>query len=837
MYPSHRAFSFPCVKAVLLFCCLVLIPGIALAQTGAITGVVTAKGSGDPLVGANVVIVGTNLGTATGVNGEYEISGVPPGTHTVSVLYLGYREARQTVTVEAGATATANFELEETGILGEAVVVSASRKPEKLTEAPATVDVINAGMIEEHASFNVGELFSRQKGVDYVRAGVFGTGLNIRGFNSAFNAKNLQMNDSRISTLIATGLPLGPLATTVKEDIDRIEVILGPSGALYGPNAHNGLVNIITKDPRVWPGTTVVLGGGNQSVLSGRLRHAQVVNPKLAYKVTAEYTRGEDFEYVDSVYIGGVAFEELDLDRDFNSLRGEAALYFTPKPGHDIIIAGGASNSNYLSQTNAGRNQIKDWRVFFLQGRFTSPHLFAQVYHTWSKTDSTYAINQRTQNYWSFKNAGFSDAEARQRSYREFWFPLSDTTGIPLNRTAIFIDDSRRWNAELQYNNTLAGFNFILGGQWQRDMADSKGTYLLDQDGPITLDQFGLYGQVEKPLGNSFKAVLAARVDDHELYGTNFIPKAALVYSTPNGTWRLTYGKGIAAPTILNLSANIFGGILLGNGEGFTVRDSTGNVSKIDPLEVETIQTIELGYKGIVNRKLYIDANAYYNISENFLSPLINIAPPGGTVTHRGDQPLSEIIPGTPSTGSPFVLTYLNFGKVNTFGADVGLNFYFNDHWNLTVNYSYFDFDMDENDPRNDGNRDGVVDVKDLPINTPTHKATVGLNYRQEKFFGSVFARWVDEYDFFSGINVAAKTNENLIYNGDPVIEGRRVGRDFNEGPLGGFVNVDVTAGYRLSKHLTISAQVTNLFDAEVREFVASPPVGRLISTELKLSL
>ncbi|MBK9337180.1 MAG: TonB-dependent receptor plug domain-containing protein [Lewinellaceae bacterium] len=71
-----------------------------------------------------------------------------------------------------------------------------------------------------------------------------------RGFNSAFNPKNLQINDGRFSSLIATGLPLGALGTTVKEDIERIEVILGPSSALYGPNAHNGLLNTITKDPR-----------------------------------------------------------------------------------------------------------------------------------------------------------------------------------------------------------------------------------------------------------------------------------------------------------------------------------------------------------------------------------------------------------------------------------------------------------------------------------------------------------------------------------------------------------------------------------------------------------
>ncbi len=820
---------------VLLFAAIWLCGSVLVAQErGRVQGTVLAEDTGEPLVGANVILVGTALGASTDATGSYTIDRVPPGEYDVSVLYLGYREARQRISVTAGQASMADFRLAETGLLGESVVVSASRKVEKLTQAPSTIDVITARDIAELPSFNVGELLARQKGVDYVRAGVLGVGINVRGFNSAFNPKNLQMNDARLSTLIATGLPLGPLTTTVKEDVERVEVVLGPSAALYGPNAHNGLVNTLTKDPRSWPGTTLAVGGGNQNVVTGRFRHAQVLNKKAAFKVSGEYTQGEDFEYVDSVYIGGVAFEELDLDRDFDSMKGEAAFYYTLQPGYDVIISGGGSNSNYLAQTNAGRNQIRDWRVFFLQGRLVTPRFFAQVYHTWSKTDSTYAINQRTQNYWSFRNAGFSEAEAKRRSFTEQWAGTSPQAGVALKRGAIFVDASRRLNAELQYNNNFGGYEVVVGGQFQRDMADSKNTYLLDQDGPIELDQIGLYGQIEKTLGSTaLKAVVAARYDDHELYGSNFIPKAALLYAAPGGTWRITYGKGIAAPTILNLSGNIFGGLLLGNGEGFTLEDG----SKIEPLEVETIQTIELGYKGVINKDLYLDVNGYYNFSENFLSPLINIAnfPAGPKVTLRGNQPIGELNSGIFGPGD-FVLTYLNFGQVNTYGADLGINYYLNKKVNFTLNYSYFNFSIDEDDPKNDGNRDGVVDEKDLPINTPKHKASLGVNYSEKKFFGTIFTRWVDEYDFFSGINVAAKTNPELIYGGDPVIEGQRVGRDFNEGPLGGFINVDVSAGYRITPNLTLSAQVTNVFDAEVREFVASPPIGRLFATELKVT-
>ena len=803
------------------------------AETGGIKGKVIDKRTGQPLIGANVTVEGTTLGAATGSDGTFDIPKVPAGTYVLVVSYVGFEKARLNVTVSADQTAAVTAALAESTVAGQEIVITASRRPEKLTDAPATISVISAQNIAELPSFNVGELLSRQKGVEYIRTGVLGTGINVRGFNSAFNPKNLLLIDARISTLVAPGLPLGPFATVVKDDIERTEVILGPAGALYGPNAHNGLVNTITKDPRTSQGTTAAVSVGNQSVFDGRLRYADVINDQWAYKVSAEYYRGQDFNYVDSVYVGGVGYQELDLDRDFNGMRGEAALYYSLNPESDVILSYGGSNSNNIAQTNAGRNQIKDWQVHYLQARYVSPRVFAQFYHTWSSTNDTYAMNQRTQNYRSFIAAGFGDEEARRRSFLEAWTGTK-ATGRSLPRGSIFIDKSRRVNGEVQYNNSWEGFQVTIGAQGQRDIANSEKSYLLDQDGAITLDQFGLYGQVEKALGESgLKVVLAARADKHDLYGSNIIPRAALLYSGGGGTWRVTYGKGIASPTILNLSANIFGGLLLGNGEGFTLSNGT----KVSKLEVETIQTFELGYKGVISEKLFVDANAYYNISENFISPALNISTPAGVlVTHRGSRPMQEVVPGTPAAGSAFVLTYLNFGKVNTYGADFGINLYVNDNVNLTANYSYFNFNLDRNDLRNDGNKDGKVTDTDLPINAAKHKGNIGLNVRQEKWFGSVFARWVAAFDFFSGINVAAQTNTDVVVSGDPVRENARVGRTWNYGPLGNFVNVDVSAGYRISDNLTLSAQVVNLFDSKVREFVASPFIGRLVSTELTVT-
>ncbi|MFN3596519.1 MAG: TonB-dependent receptor [Rubricoccaceae bacterium] len=814
--------------------CLSLLAAAGAAAQGTIQGVITDANTRETLPGVNVLLVGTSYGATTGASGRYAITNVPAGTYTARATFVGYAAAETQVVVRRGETVTLNLGLAPAALnLGELTVVSASRRGEKITDAPATIGVISRRAIDESAG-NVGELVARVKGVDYVRAGVVGTGFNVRGFSSAFNPKNLQINDGRLSSLIATGLPLGALSTTVKEDIERVEVVLGPTAALYGPNAHNGLVSIITRDPRTSPGTTVVAGGGSQNVLTTRARHAQVLSERMAFKLAGAFSRGTEFDYVDSVYVGTTAFEELELDRDFRSLAGEASFYYSPAADADVILTYGGSLNSNLGVTNAGRNQIKDWQIHLLQARYVSPRLFAQAYHTWSITDDTYAINQRTQNYQLLRLAGVPDEEARARSFTQqpvfvAGQPLRNPDGslFTVPRGALFRDNSRRLNAEVQYNQPVASARLTGGVQFQRDMADSRGTYLLDADG-ININQFGLYAQADAPLAAGFRTVIAARADNHELYGFNFVPKAALLYDTPIGTFRATYGRGIAAPTILNLSGNLFGGLVLGNGVGFTLSDG----STVAALTVETIQTFEAGYKGILGQRWFVDANAYYNMSKNFLSPLVNIATQGRTVTQRGSRPISDF-----QNNGAFVLTYLNFGAVDTYGADLGVSFYPTPWLDLALNYSYFDFSLDTDDPANDGNRDGRVDANDLPINTPRHKASFAVGARQGAWFGSVFTRWVEAYDFFSGINVAARTNPDLVYNGSPVIEGQRVGRDFNEGPLGGFVNVDLGLGYRLSPQFTLAGQVTNVFDAQVREFVASPAIGRMVGLELRVNL
>ncbi|MEM1327128.1 MAG: TonB-dependent receptor [Bacteroidota bacterium] len=804
---------------------------LLFAQNGTVNGKILDD-SGDPLIGASIIVKGTAIGTVSDLDGSYSIR-LAPGDYTLEATFVGFADTEEEITVKGGETISLDFTLQD-GTQLDAVVVSGSKKPEKLTESPATIETIFSREILEFAG-NPAELIARQKGIDYFRAGIATPAFNIRGFNSNFNAKNLQVTDGRFSTLIATGLPFGPLNTSIKEDIERVEVILGPNSTLYGPNAHNGLLNTVTKDPRTSAGTMITINpgvsGDGNGFFSGRLRHAQVLSDKFAFKVMGEYTTATEFEHTDSVFIDRVGafddmgnpvpdgikegYTELELNNDVNFLKAEAALYYTPVKDLDIIFNTGYSNSNYLAPTNVGRNQIQDWSVNYYQLRFSGKNWFAQAYYTQSQTDSTYAIDQRTKNYYAALDAGAPESLALSSSY---------------GNGALFQDDSQRLNAEAQYNNTFGALEVIAGVQYQRDQANSLGTYLLDDMGEesIVIGQIGGYGHLTYRFGDGWKALAAARLDNHDVYGTNIVPKFGLLKIGDSGTWRLTYGQGIAAPTILNMFGDLFAGLILGNADGFTLTDG----STVEQQTVEKLQTYELGYRGQLTDKFFIDANAYYNISKDFLSPLTII----GVATQRGDKPIQDVQSGF-SIWNGLVGTYINFGEVNTFGADFGATYYFTPQLSGTFNYSYFDYSVDEENLDNDFNNDGKVNFLDILVNAPTNKIGASLNYSGDKWFGSVFGRWVEEYDYFSSFQIASRTYEDLTYRGVPIVENARSADTFNFGPLGGFVTFDVSLGYRINDIFTISAAASNLFNQDLREFTASAPTRGLYTLEFRVNL
>ena len=126
---------------------MLLFPALALGQNS-VSGTVTDKDSGQPLVGVNVVVEGTTMGAATGSDGSYTVSGVSDGSYTVTAKYIGYADQSASVTV-SGSSVTANFQLESAAINMGMVDVLASRNYESLGMSGSQYSCKNSNFVLE----------------------------------------------------------------------------------------------------------------------------------------------------------------------------------------------------------------------------------------------------------------------------------------------------------------------------------------------------------------------------------------------------------------------------------------------------------------------------------------------------------------------------------------------------------------------------------------------------------------------------------------------------------------------------------------------------------------
>ena len=234
-----------------------LVVSTIFAQDGTITGRVLDATNGSPLMGANVVLEGSSQGAATDTEGRYTISQVVAGEHTLMVTYIGYQVLKKDITVIENKTYSQDLELEPEAIQMETYVVTASRRRERVEDAPAAISVISKAQIRRESNTNLGDYLKGTKGIDFTQSGIDSYNMTARGFNSSFSSRLLTLTDGRMANVPSLRLTAYNVIPVSFEDVEQIEVVLGPASALYGPNAHSGVLNIVTSSPIRTTGTSI----------------------------------------------------------------------------------------------------------------------------------------------------------------------------------------------------------------------------------------------------------------------------------------------------------------------------------------------------------------------------------------------------------------------------------------------------------------------------------------------------------------------------------------------------------------------------------------------------
>jgi outer membrane receptor for ferrienterochelin and colicins len=750
------------------------------AQTsGRIVGKVTnAAGAG--VSGVQLISSPSGISAVSGEDGAYVIRSVPAGTESVRAYRFGYKpKTVDAITVTADQSTTVNIQLEATPAQLGGVVSTASRRVEKVTDAPATITRLDETEIANTIGNSFASALKEVKGLEFIQTGILASEVNARGFNSSFNNRMLQVEDGRIGVLAESGLPVGSLTTVSKLDLASVEVLVGPGSALYGPDASNGVVTLQTKDPRQYPGWAMELDGGTRSFYDAQARYAGN-SGHLGYKVAGEYVAVNEFSNpvtYPAVVAGQPPIPEKDANWNNNIIRGSGMLAYYTDDGSRLQGTFGMSKLNGIGPTSVGRNQLANYGYRDAQLQYTGARLFAQAYMSQSVSGNTFQLNGLAQNSVRFPTISYDSVKA----------------------LSAFPGDGRVQAAEVQNNfsvgmltqtgmSWLDNTHFTYGAQVRRDRVSSYGHWLSDRatGEPILINQQGIYGQSETPLSEMFRVVLAGRYDKHDKYDAQFSPKAALLFTpVTDQTFRVTYNKAFKSPSVLQTDFYFpnfqpFIGVF-GNTDGFDIKNASGAVvNTIDPIQPEVNKTWELGYKGVLAQRLYLDVVGYQTEFDGFISPLVVIANPlaGAAATTAYDHKTGLKITD-PAGGPQVALTYFNAGQATIRGFDGGLRYYLTDQIAASGSASLVKIDTII--------RKATDPVEATAFNSASVRVTGGMDFTDlvHNLMAGFTARYVGKYDFQSGVNY---------------------------GLIPAFATLDISGAYTLSNSAKIIFQAQNMF-------------------------
>ncbi len=503
------------------------------AQQGTITGIVVDLETASPVAGAAIEVLGQENATgATDSAGEFRLS-VPAGTHSIVVTRIGYETSRTDgLTVEAGAAFPVAIRLRSLALALNPLVVTASRREEKELDAPASVSTLSGEQISRMIAPTPADHIRTLPGVDLATTGITQSYVVVRGFNNVASGRLLSIVDNRYARIPALRINAINMIPATDMDIERIEIARGPGAALYGPNAAEGVMHIITHSPIDRPGTTASLAGGERSLVQFLMRSAHRVSERFGLKVSGQYLRANDWEYEDPWEVAAreenpghprIGVRNPLNERYFADLRAD---YRFAEDG-EFIVSGGLNTSlSSINLTSIGSSQTHDWQYRYGQVRVLKDRLFGQFFLNQTHSgDNSYLLR----------------------------------SGLPI------VDRSRTTAAQVQHGLELGGWqSFTYGFDWQRVEPRSEGTiYGRNEDDDVIVEA-GAYLHSETRLGERVDLVTALRADDHNrLAELNVSPRAAIVFRPAEGhNLRVTYNRAFATPGTSSLFLDIETGVL-----------------------------------------------------------------------------------------------------------------------------------------------------------------------------------------------------------------------------------------------------------------------------------
>ena len=327
---------------------IMLLSALTFAQTK-ISGKVSDGATKESLIGVSIAVKGKVIGTISDTKGNFALSTTTPTPFTISVSSVGYKTQEIVV---SGAKTDFDIKMEEQNIMGQEVVVSASRVEESVMKSPVSVEKMDLRAIQNTPGASFYDAMKNLKGVDVNTQSLTFSSVTTRGFNGNGNPRVVQLVDGMDNQAPGLNFAVGNIVGISELDLESVELIPGAASALYGPNAMNGIILMNSKSPFLYQGLSanVKIGTMNENSRTTpstgytdfAVRYAKAFNNKFAFKVNVAYLEAQDWQANN--------FSNQSLRNGFGPNQGTRAT----DQGYDGINVYGDENAQRLGNVFAG---------------------------------------------------------------------------------------------------------------------------------------------------------------------------------------------------------------------------------------------------------------------------------------------------------------------------------------------------------------------------------------------------------------------------------------------------------------------------------------------------
>jgi iron complex outermembrane receptor protein len=506
-------------------------------------------------------------------------------------------------------------------------VTSVSKEPEKLLDAPSAIQVITDDDIQRSGATSIPEALRLADNLEVTQKDTNDWGISARGFDTNLADKLLVLIDGRAIYSPLYGGVVWNVQDYLLEDIDRIEVISGPGGTLWGANAVNGVINITTKSAKDTQGSYLEEAAGNYLEDQTAARYGGILAPNVFYRVYAEYSKHGSDDLSD----GSSAGDSLSMTRAGFRVDSEST------PQTTMTLQG----DYYDGTQDVGANG---------RGSLSGANVLGRYSHTF--TDNSSVTLQAYYDHTFLADPFLADPAAPYFS----GFPAASLT-----------DHLDTYDIDLQHDISFGSFNRVVWGLGYRFTHETDEDESIIRFTPGTLDQnlFSGFAQDEIDLRPNLALTLGSKIEHNDYTGFELEPSARLQwnFAEKQMLWAAV-SRALRTPSRYDRDLEVVSG-LVDAPPGYTFPKDFLDGSK--DFDSESVVAYELGYRAQLTTKASLSVSTYYN--------------------NYSDVRSTSATPTTATYPFPFPVYFQNNLAGQTYGVELSGNYQVLDWWKLHAGY------------------------------------------------------------------------------------------------------------------------------------------------------